>query len=75
MRQTTLIERTIIMKETSFRDNYGAGIGLGVYDIHSPRIPPTEEIPDMINKMLSMLEKNILWVNPDCGHKTRSTQR
>ncbi|RYR04381.1 hypothetical protein Ahy_B06g084100 isoform A [Arachis hypogaea] len=50
---------------------YGAGIGPGVYDIHSPRIPPTEEIADRINKMLAVLEKNILWVNPDCGLKTR----
>nr|ALO20336.1 5-methyltetrahydropteroyltriglutamate--homocysteine methyltransferase [Momordica charantia] len=50
---------------------YGAGIGPGVYDIHSPRIPSSEEIADRINKMLAVLEKNILWVNPDCGLKTR----
>ncbi|CAL9076997.1 unnamed protein product [Musa acuminata var. zebrina] len=50
---------------------YGAGIGPGVYDIHSPRIPSTEEIADRINKMLAVLETNILWVNPDCGLKTR----
>ncbi|XP_010909225.1 5-methyltetrahydropteroyltriglutamate--homocysteine methyltransferase 1 [Elaeis guineensis] len=50
---------------------YGAGIGPGVYDIHSPRIPSTEEIVDRINKMLAVLETNILWVNPDCGLKTR----
>ncbi|RDY03676.1 5-methyltetrahydropteroyltriglutamate--homocysteine methyltransferase, partial [Mucuna pruriens] len=50
---------------------YGAGIGPGVYDIHSPRIPPTEEIADRVNKMLAVLERNILWVNPDCGLKTR----
>ncbi|XP_008778395.1 5-methyltetrahydropteroyltriglutamate--homocysteine methyltransferase 1-like [Phoenix dactylifera] len=50
---------------------YGAGIGPGVYDIHSPRIPTTEEIVDRINKMLAVLETNILWVNPDCGLKTR----
>lgn len=50
---------------------YGAGIGPGVYDIHSPRIPSTEEIADRINKMLQVLETNILWVNPDCGLKTR----
>ena len=49
---------------------YGAGIGLGVYDIHSPRIPPNEEIADRINKMLAVLEKNILWVNPNYGLKT-----
>ncbi|XP_020589208.1 5-methyltetrahydropteroyltriglutamate--homocysteine methyltransferase 2 isoform X1 [Phalaenopsis equestris] len=50
---------------------YGAGIGPGVYDIHSPRIPSTEEIADRIRKMLAVLETNILWVNPDCGLKTR----
>ncbi|KAG2547080.1 hypothetical protein PVAP13_9KG084300 [Panicum virgatum] len=50
---------------------YGAGIGPGVYDIHSPRIPTTEEIADRINKMLAVLDTNILWVNPDCGLKTR----
>ncbi|CAN6439913.1 unnamed protein product [Victoria cruziana] len=50
---------------------YGAGIGPGVYDIHSPRIPTTEEIADRVNKMLAVLETNILWVNPDCGLKTR----
>ncbi|KAH0764520.1 hypothetical protein KY285_000391 [Solanum tuberosum] len=50
---------------------YGAGIGPGVYDIHSPRIPSTEEIADRISKMLAVLDTNILWVNPDCGLKTR----
>ncbi|VAI12501.1 unnamed protein product [Triticum turgidum subsp. durum] len=50
---------------------YGAGIGPGVYDIHSPRIPSKEEIADRVNKMLAVLDTNILWVNPDCGLKTR----
>ncbi|KAI3450109.1 hypothetical protein Pfo_006774 [Paulownia fortunei] len=50
---------------------YRAGIGPGVYDIHSPRIPSTEELAERINKMLAVLESNILWVNPDCGLKTR----
>ena len=39
---------------------YGAGIGLGVYDILSPRIPSTEEMANCINKMLAILETNIL---------------
>ncbi|XP_078442122.1 5-methyltetrahydropteroyltriglutamate--homocysteine methyltransferase 1-like [Wolffia australiana] len=58
---------------TVFRDGvrYEAGIGPGVYDIHSPRIPSTEEIAERINKMIAVLETNILWVNPDCGLKTR----
>ncbi|XP_078441749.1 5-methyltetrahydropteroyltriglutamate--homocysteine methyltransferase 1-like [Wolffia australiana] len=50
---------------------YGAGIGPGVYDIHSPRIPSAEEIADRVKKMLAVLDNNILWVNPDCGLKTR----
>ncbi|KAL9228644.1 hypothetical protein vseg_004199 [Gypsophila vaccaria] len=50
---------------------YGAGIGPGVYDIHSPRIPSTEEIVDRITKMLAVLESHVVWVNPDCGLKTR----
>eukprot|EP00250_Pteridium_aquilinum_P034979 c8405_g1_i1 orf=288-2588(+) len=50
---------------------YGAGIGPGVYDIHSPRVPDTEEIADRIRKMLDVLESKVLWVNPDCGLKTR----
>ena len=52
-----------------FRDGvkYGAGIGTGVYDIHSPRIPSTEEIADRIIKMLAVLAGNILWVNRDCA--------
>ncbi|KAG4991090.1 hypothetical protein JHK87_024547 [Glycine soja] len=49
---------------------YGVGIGPGIYDIHSPRIPLTEEIAYKINKMLAMLKNNILWVNPDCGLMT-----
>ncbi|XP_022876886.1 5-methyltetrahydropteroyltriglutamate--homocysteine methyltransferase-like [Olea europaea var. sylvestris] len=50
---------------------YGAEIDPGVYDIHLPRIPSTEEIADRINNMLAVLETNILWVNPDYGLKTR----
>ncbi|KAL7127030.1 hypothetical protein ABFS83_14G226700 [Erythranthe nasuta] len=50
---------------------YSAGMGPGVYDIHSPRIPSTEEIVDRVNKMLTVLDSKFLWVNPDCGLKTR----
>ncbi|KAJ7516131.1 hypothetical protein O6H91_22G044300 [Diphasiastrum complanatum] len=53
---------------------YAAGIGPGVYDIHSPRIPDTEEMADRIRKMLAVLESKVLWVNPDCGLKTRKYQ-
>ena len=50
---------------------YNAGIGPGVYDIHSPRVPSMDEIVERINKTLGVLGSNILWVNPDCGLKTR----
>ncbi|CAM6023948.1 unnamed protein product [Sphagnum balticum] len=50
---------------------YGAGIGTGVYDIHSPRIPSTEEMAERARKMLAVLESKVLWINPDCGLKTR----
>ncbi|KAJ7529735.1 hypothetical protein O6H91_15G063700 [Diphasiastrum complanatum] len=53
---------------------YAAGIGPGVYDIHSPRIPDTEEMAERIRKMLAVLESKVLWVNPDCGLKTRKYQ-
>ncbi|WOH00564.1 hypothetical protein DCAR_0519930 [Daucus carota subsp. sativus] len=50
---------------------YNAGIGPGVYDIHSPRVASKDEIVERINKTLGVLGSNILWVNPDCGLKTR----
>jgi 5-methyltetrahydropteroyltriglutamate--homocysteine methyltransferase len=46
-------------------------VGPGVYDIHSPRIPGVAEIRDVIFKMLEKIPKGKLWVNPDCGLKTR----
>lgn len=46
-------------------------VGPGVYDIHSPRIPSVEEIRDALEKMLEKIPAEKLWVNPDCGLKTR----
>lgn len=46
-------------------------VGPGVYDIHSPRVPAVEEIVRALQKMLEKIDKNNLWVNPDCGLKTR----
>jgi 5-methyltetrahydropteroyltriglutamate--homocysteine methyltransferase len=51
--------------------NFKTEVGPGVYDIHSPRIPSVEEIKTAILKMLDKLPKEKLWVNPDCGLKTR----
>ncbi|MEH7114731.1 5-methyltetrahydropteroyltriglutamate--homocysteine S-methyltransferase [Neobacillus niacini] len=50
---------------------YGLGIGLGVYDIHSPRVPSVEEIEKIVNDCLEIIPKDQFWVNPDCGLKTR----
>lgn len=48
-------------------------VGPGVYDIHSPRVPSVEEIAAALHTMLSKIDREKLWVNPDCGLKTRGT--
>ena len=50
---------------------YKQEVGPGVYDIHSPRIPSVEEIVTQIHALLEVLPKEQLWINPDCGLKTR----
>ncbi len=56
----------------SFEENtYDKGIGLGVYDIHSPRIPKLEELSRNIDRALQVLDPKQFWINPDCGLKTR----
>ncbi|MBV7506200.1 5-methyltetrahydropteroyltriglutamate--homocysteine S-methyltransferase [Bacillus sp. sid0103] len=50
---------------------YELGIGLGVYDIHSPRVPSVEEINTILKDSLEVIPKEQFWVNPDCGLKTR----
>lgn len=56
-----------VLKENNFRTE----VGPGVYDIHSPRIPAVDEIKAALHKMLDRIPKEKLWVNPDCGLKTR----
>ena len=51
--------------------NYPNEIGPGVYDIHSPRVPSSEEITHLLNKALDVIPARNLWINPDCGLKTR----
>ncbi|MCX2682558.1 5-methyltetrahydropteroyltriglutamate--homocysteine S-methyltransferase [Campylobacter sp. MIT 21-1685] len=46
-------------------------VGPGVYDIHSPRVPSAEEIEKTIEKIITKLPKEQIWINPDCGLKTR----
>ncbi|RQW11765.1 5-methyltetrahydropteroyltriglutamate--homocysteine S-methyltransferase [Paenibacillus rhizophilus] len=50
---------------------YDKGLGLGVYDIHSPRVPSVEEMETGINRALRVLHPEQFWINPDCGLKTR----
>ncbi len=50
---------------------YPNGIGPGVYDIHSPRVPTRQEMADLLRRALAVLAADQLWVNPDCGLKTR----
>ncbi|MDB5734945.1 MAG: 5-methyltetrahydropteroyltriglutamate--homocysteine S-methyltransferase [Alphaproteobacteria bacterium] len=50
---------------------YPNDIGPGVYDIHSPRVPSQAEMEDLLEKALKVLSPQQLWVNPDCGLKTR----
>jgi len=51
---------------------YPNSIGPGIYDIHSPRIPTESEILDLLEKALQWIAEEQLWVNPDCGLKTRN---
>ena len=56
----------------AFRDfHYDKEIGPGVYDIHSPRVPPAEEMTGRLREAVRVLDPDLVWVNPDCGLKTR----
>jgi 5-methyltetrahydropteroyltriglutamate--homocysteine methyltransferase len=57
-----------VFKETAYQSE----IGPGVYDIHSPRIPSVDEFKDQISTRLEVIDKYSMWVNPDCGLKTRT---
>lgn len=50
---------------------YPNDIGPGIYDIHSPRVPSQEEMEKLLNKATKLLKEDQIWVNPDCGLKTR----
>jgi 5-methyltetrahydropteroyltriglutamate--homocysteine methyltransferase len=77
----TALDADVISIETSrshgelihaFEENtYDKGIGLGVYDIHSPRVPKLEELTRNIDRALQVLNPKLFWINPDCGLKTR----
>ena len=50
---------------------YPNEIGPGVYDIHSPRIPAMQEMEELVRRAESVIPARNIWVNPDCGLKTR----
>ena len=58
------------LKEADFKTE----VGPGVYDIHSPRVPSVSEITAALNKMREKVPLEKLWVNPDCGLKTRGEE-
>lgn len=64
------LELLDVLEERAFQ----TAVGPGVYDIHSPRVPRVEEIMGALQGMLEKIDKEKLWVNPDCGLKTRGTQ-
>jgi 5-methyltetrahydropteroyltriglutamate--homocysteine methyltransferase len=51
--------------------SYEGGVGPGVYDVHSPRVPTVEELVALLRKAAEAVGANRLWANPDCGLKTR----
>jgi len=53
------------------REGYLQEVGPGVYDIHSPRVPSAEEMAEQLRLAIEVLEPHQIWVNPDCGLKTR----
>ncbi len=53
---------------------FDLGVGPGVYDIHSPRVPGVDEIEALLGEALAAVPAERLWVNPDCGLKTRGTE-
>jgi len=58
---------------TSLKEhNFETEVGPGVYDIHSPRVPSVKEIVAALRLMLTKIDREKLWVNPDCGLKTRA---
>jgi 5-methyltetrahydropteroyltriglutamate--homocysteine methyltransferase len=81
IRHIALMDADVITIETSrsqmelleaFADfKYPAEIGPGVYDIHSPRVPAVDEMVSLLEKAAALLPVGNIWVNPDCGLKTR----
>ena len=61
----------LTLLDVLLENNFQTEVGPGVYDIHSPRVPSVEEIKDVIRLIVSKIPVEHVWVNPDCGLKTR----
>ena len=61
----------LTLLDALLENNFQTEVGPGVYDIHSPRVPSVEEIKDVIRLIVSKIPVEHVWVNPDCGLKTR----
>lgn len=61
----------LLMLDSLKEHHFKTQVGPGVYDIHSPRVPSVQEIKEALDKMLDKIPVEKLWVNPDCGLKTR----
>lgn len=64
----------LLILDSLRENNFETEVGPGVYDIHSPRVPSVDEIVNALNIMLTKISSDKLWVNPDCGLKTRGVK-
>ncbi len=62
-----------LLKELK-QDRFKTAVGPGIYDIHSPRVPPVSELVGVIREIKKEIELEKLWINPDCGLKTRGVE-
>ena len=64
----------LLILDSLKENNFKTEVGPGVYDIHSPRVPSVDEIITALTKMRTKIDDSKLWVNPDCGLKTRGNE-
>lgn len=64
----------LTLLDTLQEDKFKTHVGPGVYDIHSPRVPSEDEIKTTIEKIVNKIPLDNIWINPDCGLKTRGNK-
>ncbi len=64
----------LLILDALLENHFKTEVGPGVYDIHSPRVPSVDEIVAALTKMREKISDSKLWVNPDCGLKTRGNE-